>query len=331
LITKPTLVWRLNTPLAADHDVLVSYQTDNITWRADYTVVVNTDDTAADVSSWVTVVNESGAAYADARLKLVAGDVQRLQDVNRRAGGGGGGGLFGGGAPEPEFKEKSFFEYHLYTLGRPTTIANNSTKQIELFPLKPNIAATKTYVYYGLEPEMPRFFANPHTDRDVRGRANKKVDVYLGLMNSEKNGLGIPLPAGRVRLYKRDDPERGAAPDEFGGALEFIGEDKIDHTPKDEQVLVKVGSSFDVVGDRKQTNFTEEGRTITESFEIRLRNHKKQPIPVLVKETLYRWSQWEITASSEKFSKHDARTIHFDVEAAPGGEKTITYTVKYTW
>lgn len=327
LITKPTLVWKLNTDRAGDHDVMVSYQTDNITWRADYSVSINNNETAADLSAWVTLVNQSGAAYPNAKLKLVAGDVQRLKPeraVYRNAGAFGG----GGGAANTGFQEKSFFEYHMYTLGRPTSIPNNSTKQIELFPSKSNLPLTKTFVYYGAP--SPILYGQPVLDRDVRGQSNKKVDVYLQLKNTEKNGLGIPLPAGRVRAYKRDAANNA---DDPAGLLEFLGEDKVDHTPKDEDVLIRIGSAFDIVGEHKQTDFTSDqnGHVITESFEIKLRNHKTAPVTVLVKENLFRWSTWEITAISDKYTKHDSRTIHIPVDLQAGGEKTITYTVKYTW
>ena len=323
LITRPTLVWKLNTDRAGDQDVQVSYQTDNITWRADYTLVVDKNHTAADLSSWVTLMNESGAAYTDARLKLVAGDVRRLRpdvprDVYFENQGGIGGGAGG-------FKEKPLFEYHLYTLGHPTSIANNSTKQIELFPAKSNLPCSKMYVYDGF---LPQYFpANMDTNRDIRGRMNTKVDVYVQLKNSEKNGLGIPLPAGRIRVYTRDDADQ-----DDNGALEFVGEDKIDHTPKDETVLIRVGSSFDITGERRRTNFTTpDDHTLTESFEIKLRNHKKEPVRVIVKENLSRGAGWDITASSDKFEKHDAQTIHIPVDVKPDEEKTVTYTVKYTW
>jgi hypothetical protein len=167
------------------------------------------------------------------------------------------------------------------------------------------------------------------TNRDLRGRFNKKVDVYVQLTNSQKNGMGIPLPAGRIRVYKRDDADPGQ--EDTDGALEFVGEDKIDHTPKDETLLVRVGSSFDITGAYRQTNFTQDDHTLTESFEIKLRNHKKEPVQVIVKENLHRWNQWEITASSDKFEKHDSRTIHIPVQVKPDEEKTVTYTVKYTW
>jgi hypothetical protein len=329
LTTRPTLVWRIDADTPGDHDVLVSYQTDNVTWRADYSLVVNKDDSKADLSAWVTVVNESGAAYPNTKLKLVAGDVQRTRADPRRGGGYGGGGLFG--ETDTGFREKSFFEYHLYTLGRTTSIANNSTKQLELFPPRADVPVARTYLYSGIAPEFRTFAQNPVTDRDFRVPMNPKVDVYLKLANTPKNGLGIPLPAGRIRVYKHDDADPNAG--DAAGSLEFVGEDKIDHTAKDEQVLIRTGSAFDIVGQRKQTDFAadDSGRAITESVEIKLRNHKDAPVQVVVKETLYRWSGWEITKGSDKWTKQDARTIHLPVEVPANGEKTVTYTVKYTW
>ena len=322
LITKPTLIWQLNTNRAGDHDVQVSYQTDNITWRADYTLVVNKNESAADLSSWVTLVNESGAAYPDAKLKLVAGDVRRLRRNQPRPENFYARGAVAAGG----FGEKPLFEYHLYTLARPTSIGNNSTKQIELFPARTNIPCSKMYVYDGFEPQF--FPASIDTNRDVRGRMNTKVDVYVQLQNTEKNGLGIPLPAGRIRVYTRDDADQ----DQAGGALEFVGEDKIDHTPRDESVLIRVGSAFDITGERRRTNFaTPDNHTLTESFEIKLRNHKSEPVRVVVKEKLSRGAGWEITASSDKFEKQDAATVHIPVDIKPNEEKTVTYTVKYTW
>lgn len=323
LITKPTLVWKVHADKAGQHDAQVTYQTDGLTWRADYTVVVNKDDTAADIGAWVSILNESGASYGNAKLKLVAGDVQRLTPAEQRTY------RFATSqakaVAEPQFAEKSFFEYHLYTLQRPTALANHSTKQIELFPTKQGVAVTKTFVYYGLAPEL-RYWAasSPNEDRELGTQMNKKVDVYLQVINSEKNGLGLPLPAGRVRVYKTDEAD---------AASEFVGEDLIQHTPKDERVLVRVGSAFDVVGERKQTDFTVDanGHVITETFEIALRNHKKEPVKVIVKENLYRWVNWEITKASDKFEKQDYRTVHFPVEVPAEGEKKVTYSVKYTW
>jgi hypothetical protein len=325
LITKPTLVWKLSAKQAGKHDAQVTYQTDGLTWRADYNVVVNDKDTAADIGAWVTLLNESGASYPNAKLKLVAGDVQRVKPPEQI--------YYGqtsnmaGKAREDRlgFVEKSFFEYHLYTLGRTTSLGNNSTKQIELFQPVSDVPVTKTYVYYGLHEQWRYWIApEPSQDQNLGTQSNKKVDTYLMLQNSEKNGMGMPLPAGRLRVYKRDDADK---------SLEFIGEDVIQHTPKDEDVLVKLGSAFDIVGERKQTDFNinVNGHVISESFEIKLRNHKKEPVSVIVKENLYRWTNWEITSSTDKHEKQDSRTIHFTVQVPPDGEKTLKYSVRYTW
>ncbi len=164
----------------------------------------------------------------------------------------------------------------------------------------------------------------PNLDSSLGTQANKKVDVYLVMNNSEKNGLGIPLPAGRIRAYKRDEAD---------GSSEFIGEDVVQHTPKDEEVRMKLGSAFDIVGDRRQTDFSvnTNGHESTESFEIKVRNHKSDAVHVIVRENLYRWANWEITAASDGWEKKDFRTIEFPVDVAKDGEKTITYTVRYTW
>ena len=324
LITKPTLVWKLAAEKAGTHEAQVTYQTSGIAWRADYTVVVNKDDTAADIGAWVTVMNKSGAAFPQAKLKLIAGDVQRLKPQDEP---------FGRSFLNPmemkrttnEFSEKPFFEFHLYTLSRPTSISNRSTKQIELFARKSNIPLMKTYVYSG-SPSGGQFsvYSSVTKDPGLGQSSNKKVDVYVQTKNSEKNGLGIPLPAGRIRAYKRDDAD---------GLEEFIGEDVIQHTPKDESVLIRLGSAFDVAADRTQTDFhlNLEEKWMTETFEIKLRNHKKEGVSVIVKENLFRWFNWEITKSSDKFEKKDFRTIHIPVEIPAGGEKILTYTVKYSW
>jgi hypothetical protein len=350
LITKPTLVWKLDADKAGRHDAQVTYQTDGLTWRADYNVVVNATDTAADIGAWVSILNESGASYPNARLKLVAGDVQRVQPPQGVYAGGGMVQQMAKRADVGGFQEKSFFEYHLYTLGRRTSLANNSTKQIELFPSKTNVPVTKTFVYYGLEPQYRLFIApEPNQDRNLGTQSNKKVDIYLQIKNSEANGLGIPLPAGRLRVYKKDEPTtrpapaggadhlpattHGAAAAAGDGALEFIGEDVIQHTPKDEEVLVKLGSAFDIVGERKQTDFSAnyDGHVITEAFEITIRNHKQEAAHVIIKENLLRWTNWEITQSTDKWEKQDYRTIHIPVDVPAGGEKKVRYCVKYTW
>jgi hypothetical protein len=180
-------------------------------------------------------------------------------------------------------------------------------------------------VYYGL-PDAARWSYQPQPmrDRNLGNQSNPKLDVYLRLVNSEASHMGMPLPRGKVRVYKADDAD---------GTLEFVGEDLIDHTPKDEKVLVKMGQAFDVVGERRATDFKIDNKRdwMQESFEVVLRNHKDAPVRVTVRENLYRWTNWEITQKSDEFAKVDARTIHFDVEVPANGEKKVTYTVRYTW
>ena len=324
LITRPTLVWKVQAAQAGEPLVRTTYQTDGVTWRADYNLTLNAKDTAADVGAWVTLMNLSGAAFKDARLKLIAGDVQRIQPQTPMY-------LKAGRARmamedrDSGFEEKPFFEYHLYTLPRKTDILANTTQQITLFPTARDVKVEKLLVYYGL-PEAGnwRFFPSPQMDRNFGNQSNPKVDVYVRLENKKANNLGMPLPKGKVRVYKRDDAD---------GTLEFVGEDLIDHTAKDEKVLIKLGQAFDVVGERTQTDFTiDSGRkTMTESIKIQIRNHKSEAVKVIIKENLYRWTNWEITKSNSDYEKVDARTIHFEVDVPADGEKTVTYTVRYTW
>jgi len=222
------------------------------------------------------------------------------------------------------FEEKAFFEYHLYTLGRPTTLPDNSTKQIELFPAARGVPCEKVLVYYGLQEGFRGMVGAPMSDRNFGTQCNKKVDIYLKFKNEEKIGLGMPLPAGRIRVSKLDPADK---------TLEFIGEDKIDHTPKNEEVLIKLGTAFDVVGERVQTDFAVDvsRHTMDEAIEIKVRNHKTEPVKVIVKENLYRWSNWKITESTHKWEKADSRTIHFPVTVEKDGEVVIRYKVHYWW
>jgi len=325
--TKPTLVWDILSPRAGDQRTRVTYQTGGITWWADYNLIFNEGKDAnsglLDLSAWVSIINQSGATYPDAKLKLIAGDVHRAEQpptpmFRRQALE-----MADAAAAAPGFEQKSFFEFHLYTLGRPTTLPNNSTKQIELFDQARQVPAKKVLVYYGLA--MPPFEnPNPATDRDLGIASNKKVDVYLEFKNDKQYGLGVPLPAGRIRVSQLDAADT---------SLEFIGEDRIDHTPKDETVRVKLGSAFDVVGERKQTDFAVDtkARWLEEAFEIKVRNHKEQPVEVIVKENLYRWSNWKILSKTHEFTKEDARTITFPVKVAKDGETIVRYRVRYTW
>lgn len=329
LITKPTLVWEIFSAEGGGQDARVSYQTSGITWWADYNLTFTPGEDAnsglLDIGAWVSVINQSGATYQDAKLKLVAGDVHRAPQPGM------------GGYPKSRgermyemadtaagFEEKSFFEYHLYTLGRPTTLPDNSTKQIELFEAAAGVPAEKVLVYYGLPWQYGGWWPSPATDRDLGLAMNPKVDVYLRFKNAEENGMGVPLPKGRIRVNQFDTAD---------GSLEFIGEDVIDHTPKDETVLIKMGEAFDVVGERRQVEFAIDvnRRTIDETIEIKLRNHKDGAVEVIAKENLYRWSNWRITQKSHDFEKQDARTVHFPVTIEPDGEAVITYSVHYWW
>ncbi len=327
LDTKPTLVWDITSPRAGDQRSRVTYQTGGVTWWADYNLIFNEAKDAnsglLDLSAWVSIINQSGATYPNARLKLIAGDVhraapqaipmqaKRAMEMAEAA-----------AAPVPGFSEKAFFEFHLYTLERPTTLTNNSTKQIELFDQARQVPAKKVLLYNGAP--ISYFYPSPMTDRNFGAQSNKKVDVYLEFRNEKQYGLGVPLPAGRVRVSKLDTAD---------GSLEFIGEDLIDHTPKDENVRVKLGSAFDVVGERKQTDFSVDSKAqwMEEQFEIKLRNHKDQAVKVIVKENLYRWSNWKILTKTHEFVKEDSRTISFPVEVPKDGETLVRYRVRYTW
>ncbi len=326
LITRPTLVWDIAAGRGGAHKTRVSYQTTGITWWADYNVTYAEGARAnlckLDIGAWVSILNQSGAGYPEAKLKLIAGDVQRAQPPGRAAPQAMAARTLEMKSKTAGFAEKAFFEYHLYTLGRATTLPDNSTKQIELFPTARGVPCEKTLVYYGAVQRS--YGRGPMTDRNYGTQSNKKVDVYLGFKNARESSMGMPLPSGRIRVSKLDDADK---------TLEFIGEDVIDHTPKNEKVLIKLGSAFDVVGERRQVNFSIDTsrKTMTEEIEIKLRNQKTEPVTVIVKENLYRWTNWQITAKSHDFVKQDARTIHLPVKIAAGGEAVVRYTVLYSW
>ena len=328
LITRPTLVWDLSAKQPGSHRTRVSYQTTGITWWTDYNLTYSEGSNAnrckLDIGAWVSIINQSGASYPEAKLKLIAGDVQRARQAGRADIPRSAAKMMLREEKDNGFAEKTFFEYHLYTLGRPTTLPDNSTKQIELFPAARSVPCEKTLVYYGLTPGHHGFSASPVTDRNYGVQSNRKVDVYLGFKNSQDHNMGMPLPSGRIRVSKLDGADK---------SLEFIGEDTIDHTPKNEKVLIRLGSAFDVVGERRQVDFRVDTsrKTMGEDIEVRLRNQKKEPVTVIVKENLYRWVNWQITSKSHDFDKQDARTVHFPVKIAAGGEVTLRYSVQYTW
>lgn len=321
LITRPTLVWQVRSAEAGRRPLRISYQTEGMTWWADYNATLSEDTGCSlDLNAWVSIVNQSGAGFPDTRLKLIAGDVQRItpqqprimeQEVRAAA------------VADTGFQEKSFFEYHLYTLPRRTSLPNNSTKQLELFPAARGVPCTREYVYDS-HGAYPAYHSEPFLNRDLGRRADDDVSVYLGFRNDQTSGLGMPLPAGRLRINKQDSAD---------GTLEFIGEDVIDHTPADENLRVRLGNAFDVVAERRRTDYSVDtsAKTLHESFEIKVRNHKETPVTVNVNEVLYRWVNWDVIESSHHFDKLDARSIQFPVDVEPGGEAIVTYEVRYSW
>ena len=327
LISKPTLVWDVATERAGTHKSRFSYQTGGVTWWTDYNLTLSegsgVNACKLDVGAWVTIVNQTGASFEDAKLKLVAGDVQRAQPRPQAAARAFDGVMVMKSKAEA-FEEKSFFEYHLYTLGRPTTLTNNSTKQIELFPAAHGVGCEKALVYYGQAGQYFGSYGAPMTDRNFGNQSSKKVDVYLRFANREDNKLGVPLPAGKIRVAKLDSADQ---------SLEFIGEDLIDHTPKNETIQIKLGSAFDVVGERRQVDFRidNNAKWIEEDIEVKVRNQKDEAATVIVRENLYRWSNWTITKKNQEFEKVDARTIHFPLRIAKGGEGIVRFTTRYTW
>ena len=308
LIAKPTLLWQLDAG-GGSQQVEVTYLTNNLNWKADYVMVLNEDDDGAALTGWVTLTNQSGTAYEGARLQLVAGDVQRVSGGQRRARSAM---MVDAVAMEASgFTEQGFFEYHLYTLGRPADLLNNEQKQVTLLEAD-DFGVQKRLIFHGAT----------HYYRGQYGQvtSNQKVGVYLDFENSARNGLGMPLPKGIVRVYKRDDT----------GAQQFIGEDLIDHTPRDETLRIKMGEAFDVVGDRRQMDFSVVSTCVTEStWQIDLRNHKDEDEDVLLVEPV--GGDWQILSSSHPFSQVDAWTFTFEPEVPANGKTTVEYRVRVRW
>ncbi len=297
LITRPTLVWTIDSDVSGSRAAEVRYLTRQIGWHAEYVATVAADEKQLDLAGWVSIDNRTGATYTDAKIKLIAGDVNRVQAP---------------GYPQPEmamrkmtmaadagFEEKEFFEYHLYTLPRPSTVHDNEIKQLSLFP-SARVAAKKIYTYNGMQD-------------------GKKVRVTMEFQNSADAGLGMPLPKGVIRVMKADTD----------GSLEFVGEDQIDHTPKDEKVRVYLGNAFDIVGERTPKDRRQiTNQTSEEDIQIVLRNHKTEPVTVVVTERM--WGDWSIKASSLPHNKKDANTAEWNVDVPSDGSTTLAFTVRRT-
>ena len=321
LVATPTLVWEVENTGAAEQTVEASYLTSGMNWRADYVLVIDETDTRGDIQGWVTLTNQSGVGFEDARLQLVAGDVNRVKDEASE--------MPADTAARPRaplsksagFREQAFFEYHLYTLERPATVREQETKQLTLLE-SANFAAAKDYVING----QPYYYSG----YDSPGQAIKEpVGVYVEFRNSEANKLGMPLPAGTIRLYKRDS----------SGGQQFIGENQITHTPKDEDVRIKVGDAFDIVAERKQTDYRVVNRRTTEyAYEITLRNHKDVPVSVVVNEAVGE-SDWQLVNSATtctgsprcvqfKPEKTSVTSARLRVPVEPDGETKVSYRVR---
>jgi len=322
-ILKPVLDWILYSAQPARFDAELSYVSGGMTWSSDYNIVAPETGDTLDLVSWVTLDNQSGKQFDRAHIKLMAGDVNKVQPQNQptrmmvSAGAA-------GGYMEPQVTEKTFEDYHLYTLPQPTTLHDRETKQVE-FLRASGIQSKRLYVYDGMRPG-----GNYNAYQDIRQmqqygtQSNPHVWVMREFANSDANHLGVPLPKGRVRFYRRDQD----------GQVEFTGENEIDHTPKDEIVRVYTGNAFDITGERRQTKFQSQvqpGGWADESFEIKLRNHKKEAATVRVVEHLYRWTNWVITQESATHRQVDSRTVEYEVALQPDEERTLTYTAHYTW
>jgi hypothetical protein len=327
-ILKPALNWKIQTGTPAKLDAELAYVTGGMSWWADYNLAAPENGDVIDLVGWITMDNQTGKTFENAKIKLMAGNVNKIQPQNRFPGAR----MFAMDAAvnaAPPVTEKAFDEYHLYTVARPVTLHDRETKQVEFIHAS-SVKSPRVYVYDGARfngaPWSNDLLAGMETQNigsDFGAESDPKVAVFRDIRNSAENGLGVPLPAGRIRFYKQGDDQQ----------LEFTGENTIDHTPKDETLHIYTGDAFDLVGGRKRTDFRvdQANHTADESFEIKLRNHKTLPVEIQVVEHLYRWTNWEITAKSDNFTKTNAQEIKFLLQLNPDEEKTVTYTVHYSW
>ena len=310
LYSRPTLLWQLDNTGARRQRVEASYLAGNLSWSTDYVLTVGRDDKTADLDGWVTLVNNSGTAFKNARLQLVAGELHRVTD--QYAAESAAKAVFSRAAAEPQFAQEAFSEYHLYTLGRRTSIFDKETKQISLLTAS-GIPVEKQYAVDGQQ-----FYY--HSAQRPGSPMKDPVKVYFKFKNEEKAGLGMPMPAGTVRVYQADSK---------GGAL-FAGEDRINHTPKDEALSIYTGNAFDVVCERKQTDYKKISDRVYEmEFEITLRNHKDTPITVQVNEPIS--GSWEMLQSTYKWTKTGAWAAQFQVPVEKNGTSVLKYRVRVSW
>jgi len=318
-ILRPTLGWQINSAQEAKFDAQLSYLSNGFRWEADYNFVAPEKGETVTVTGWVTVDNKSGTGFTDSKIKLVAGDVNVVNEVMHR----GMRAKRAKGALQlaEAVQEKAFDDFHLYTLPRPLTIRNQETKQVE-FIRAPKVTASKAYYY---DPASGYRYRGSRNNSPLKGQTfSNDVSIFWEFTNDEASGLGMPLPAGRVRFYRSDNDD---------GNLEFVGENNIDHTPRNEEVRIYTGNAFDLVGERKITDFKKGKRDdwMSETVEVIVKNRSKESKTITVREHLWRGRNWEIQKPTMKFKKTDAHTIEFEVPLKPDESKTVTFTAHYTW
>jgi hypothetical protein len=309
LYSKPTLVWLLENNKTGEQTVEASYLTNQVNWNADYVLTIRSGEKAADLNGWVTVINKSGTAFRNAQLQLVAGEVHRVSEAEAKAPRPMA--MRAAQAVSPQFVQEPISEYHLYTLERRTNLQDNETKQISLLDAT-GVSFDKVFEVDGQQ----YYYHNPQRPGEP---IKEPVQVHIKFKNSQENSLGIPLPAGTVRVYQGDSK----------GRVQFIGEDRIGHTPKDETLDLHIGNAFDVVAERKQTDFKAYGRAFEFAFEISLRNHKPDPITVVVNEPI--GGDWTMLDSNYKYEKTAAFAAQFTVPVAANAESVLKYRVRVQW
>ncbi len=314
LYPRPTLAWTLDSTKGGNHETEISYLSDGLNWYTDYVAVLNEANSTLDLTGWVTLDNHSGASYKDAKLKLVAGDVRKLKqprhemayamaDMAVRK------------SAAPQFKEEGLFEYHLYSLQRPTNVNNNETKQVTLLSSM-NVPVTKKYIYDPDQHSPLRWYNNMRPGQGRATSRNTKVSTLVSFKNKKSNNLGMPLPKGRIRVNLKDS----------SGSLQFVGEDKIDHTPENEVIELYLGDAFDIVGNKKRTSYEQNHSYYQETYQVSVRNHKAIPITAHVIDHVY--GDWEMRNTTTKFTEIDSNTLDMAVAVPAKGSKTITYTIR---
>jgi hypothetical protein len=328
LLLKPTLRWQIESATAAGFPAELAYVTRGFNWHATYNLVLpssseSTSNELADILGWVTIQNNSGTDFPQATIQLIAGDVRKLQEFRPKS-------MLPAAVNQSvelmgsyrKVTQEAFDDFHLYDLHRTLALRNAETKQVQFLEAS-GVNVQRTYVYDVSNYAIGPLYASYHDTDRFRGSSDTTVSILEEIKNSEANHLGMPLPAGRLRLYRRDT----------SGQMQFVGEAMISHTPAEQTVKMTSGNAFDLTGTHRQTDYhiDENAHTIDESFEIKLSNQKSQPITIHAVEHLYRAANWNITEKSNDFTKRDSNTIDFPITVPAKGDKTFTYTVHYTW